>query len=53
MLLEEVLNPRDPGLMQGLNGELGFNGERFAPVHTDESESEETEEREDHVAIPA
>ena len=53
VLLEEVLNPRDPGLMQGLNGELGFNSERFAPVQTDESESEETEEREDHVAIPA
>jgi hypothetical protein len=33
-----------------LNGELGFNSERFAPVQT---ESEEMgEEREEEIAIP-
>jgi hypothetical protein len=51
LLLEEVLNPRDPSLRQGLNGELGFNSERFAPLQADEAD--ETTEREDEVAVPA
>lgn len=50
LLLEEILNPRDPSLKKGLNGELGFNSERFAPLETDSEEM--TEEREEVVAIP-
>ena len=36
VLLEELVNPRDPTLKAGLNGELGFNSERFAPLQHDE-----------------
>jgi len=36
VLLEEVLNPRDPALRSGLDGEMGFNSERFAPLEYDE-----------------
>jgi hypothetical protein len=38
VLLEELVNPKDPSLRDGLNGELGFNSERFAPLQTDEDE---------------
>jgi hypothetical protein len=41
VLLEEVVNPRDPALKQGLHGELGFNSERFAPLETDTEENTE------------
>jgi hypothetical protein len=51
LLLEEVLNPRDPSLKQGLNGELGFNSERFAPVQADEAE--DSVENELEVSVPA
>jgi hypothetical protein len=55
VLLEELVNPRDPALKQGLNGELGFNSERFAPLQTteDELEGEATEKDEDFVLLPA
>lgn len=36
VLLEEVRNPRDPALRTGLDGEMGFNSERFAPLQYDE-----------------
>jgi hypothetical protein len=51
LLLEEVLNPRDPSLKQGLNGELGFNSERFAPLQADEAE--DSVENELEVSGPA
>ncbi len=51
LLLEEVLNPRDPSLKQGLNGELGFNSERFAPLQADEAE--DSVENELEVSVPA
>lgn len=55
VLLEEIVNPRDPALRQGLNGELGFNSERFAPLHHDvEDEAADAfEEREQPVLVPA
>lgn len=59
VLLEEIVNPRDPALKQGLNGELGFNSERFAPLHHDTEDeaadefAEATEEREEPVLVPA
>ena len=55
VLLEELVNPRDPSLKKGLNGELGFNSERFAPLQTDEDElvGEASEKEEDEVLIPA
>ncbi|HTI72722.1 MAG TPA: hypothetical protein VMF06_22305 [Candidatus Limnocylindria bacterium] len=55
VLLEELLNPPDPGLKTGLNGELGFNSERFAPLETtsDEETLTATEDKEDIVTIPA
>ncbi|MCE2827529.1 MAG: hypothetical protein LW626_10655 [Verrucomicrobium sp.] len=46
LLLEEILNPRDPALKTGLNGELGFNSERFAPLETDEESATAEEEAE-------
>lgn len=46
LLLEEILNPRDPALKTGLNGELGFNSERFAPLETDQDEATAEEEAE-------
>jgi hypothetical protein len=51
VLLEEIKNPSDPSLRKGLNGELGFNSERFAPLETEEEEA--TAEQEEEVAIPA
>lgn len=53
VLLEEIVNPRDPGLKTGLNGELGFNSERFAPLETDTEEATLTAEQEDRVLLPA
>lgn len=50
LLLEEVLNPRDPALKTGLNGELGFNSERFAPLETDQESA--TAEEEEEFALP-
>ena len=50
LLLEEVLNPRDPALKTGLNGELGFNSERFAPLETDQESASAEEEEE--FALP-
>ncbi len=44
LLLEELVNPRDPALKTGLSGELGFNSERFAPLefnHDSEAIAEE------------
>ena len=37
LLLEELVNPRDPFCA---SGELGFNAERFAPLETTEEEGE-------------
>lgn len=53
VLLEELVNPRDPSLRTGLNGELGFNSERFAPLETDTEDAELTAEKEDLVLLPA
>ncbi len=55
VLLEELVNPRDPALKNGLNGELGFNSERFAPVEhdSDTEEREEWEKEPDEVGVPA
>ncbi len=53
VLLEEILNPRDPALKSGLNGELGFNSERFAPLEETSDESTITEEEEDEQLLPA
>ena len=53
VLLEEILNPRDPALKSGLNGELGFNAERFAPLEESTGESALTEEEEDERLLPA
>jgi len=50
VLLEELVNPRDPSLKQGLNGELGFNSERFAPMQSDEEEL--AEEYSTSVKVP-
>ncbi|HAB15782.1 MAG TPA: hypothetical protein DCE44_04950 [Verrucomicrobiales bacterium] len=50
VLLEELVNPRDPSLKRGLHGELGFNSERFAPLQT--NEDEESAEYADSVARP-
>lgn len=38
VLLNEIKNPVDPALKKGLNGELGYNAERFAPI-TEETDS--------------
>ena len=53
MLLEEIRNPSDPALRTGLNGELGFNSERFAPLHYNTDDAEVTEEQEDKDLVPA
>lgn len=53
LLLEEIVNPRDPALRKGLNGELGFNSERFAPLEHSTDESEAEVEKEDSVLVPA
>lgn len=52
VLLEEIRNPVDPALKSGLNGELGFNSERFAPLHYNTEDAELTEEREDRDLVP-
>lgn len=53
LLLEELVNPRDPALKNGLNGELGFNSERFAPLEYAEDGAVlvEEEERKDMVPV--
>ncbi len=53
VLLEELVNPQDPALKHGLNGELGFNSERFAPLQTEDDELTREEEKEDYVLLPA
>lgn len=55
VLLEEIVNPRDPALKNGLDGELGFNSERFAPVQSDQDSevSEHEEQVEDFVLLPS
>jgi hypothetical protein len=53
VLLEEIRNPADPALKAGLNGELGFNSERFAPLHYNEDDAELTAEKEDDELVPA
>lgn len=50
VLLEELQNPRDPTLKQGLDGELGFKAERFAPFEA-ESDSDAAEERQEEVLV--
>ena len=53
VLLEEIRNPADPSLRAGLNGELGFNSERFAPLLDNEDEILRTAEKEDKDLVPA
>ena len=53
VLLEEIRNPADPSLRAGLNGELGFNSERFAPLLDDEDQILRTAEKEDKDLVPA
>ena len=55
VLLEEVRNPRDPALKSGLNGEMGFNSERFAPLQeaTDRATGEVEEDVEFETLVPA
>ena len=53
LLLEELVNPRDPSLKSNLQGELGFNSERFAPLVHEEDEMAWTEKEEDEVLLPA
>lgn len=47
ILLVEIVNPGDPALQQGIHGELGFKGERFAPLETlpDEESSEDKKDK--------
>ena len=53
LLLEELLNPRDPSLKNNLQGELGFNSERFAPLVHEEEETEWAETKSDEILLPA
>jgi len=53
LLLEELVNPRDPALKTGLSGELGFNSERFAPLEYNTDDEELTEHKEDEDLVPA
>lgn len=55
VLLEEIVNQRDPALKQGMDGELGFHSERFAPVESDQDTevSEYEEKAEDFVLLPS
>lgn len=53
VLLVELVNPRDPSLRAGLDGELGFNSERFAPLEHTTEDDELTAEKEDEVLLPA
>lgn len=50
ILLKELINPDDPWC-QGR--ELGFNAERFAPLETDEEESEAKDDVEINLGAPA
>jgi hypothetical protein len=50
LLLEELVNPRDPALKTGLNGELGFNSERFAPLQS-QTATEEWEEAREEILV--
>lgn len=52
ILLEELSNPRDPALKNGLDGELGFNSERFAPLQHDSGELVgDAEEEEEEMTV--
>ena len=51
VLLEELGNPRDPALKNGLDGELGFNSERFAPLQFDSDDHEAVAEKEDELVV--
>ena len=53
VLLEEIRNPRDPALKSGLNGEMGFNSERFAPLEEKSDDETRTEEEDDEILLPA
>jgi hypothetical protein len=53
ILLEELVNPRDPALKTGLSGELGFNSERFAPLEFNTDSEVLTEKKEDEDLVPA
>ena len=53
VLLEELVNPRDPSMKAGLNGELGFNSERFAPLESDTEDAERVAEKEDLILLHA
>ena len=53
LLLEELINPRDPSLKANLTGELGFNSERFAPLVQEEDELSWSETKSDEILLPA
>jgi len=53
VLLDEVRNPRDPALKTGLDGELGFNSERFAPLEEHTGELTRAAEEDEEILIPA
>lgn len=53
LLLEELINPRDPSLKANLTGELGFNSERFAPLVHEEDELDWSEKKSDEILLPA
>lgn len=53
LLLEELVNPRDPALKTGLNGELGFNSDRFAPLQYQEDGAVLVEQEERKDLVPA
>ena len=53
ILLEELVNPRDPALKTGLSGELGFNSERFAPLEFNTDSEVLTEKKGDEDLVPA
>ena len=54
ILLEELKNPRDPTLKQGLDGELGFKSDRFAPLEEAAfPDAEESVGKEDEILIEA
>ncbi len=51
VLLEELRNPRDPALKNGLDGELGFNSERFAPLEYNSDGHVAVAEEEDDLVV--
>lgn len=55
VLLEELKNPRDPTLKSGLQGELGFKSERFAPFELEHepAELEESVGQDEEILIEA